>query len=265
VDTYRQKVAFYLDDSETMLGKLIDFLLMGFNVLACVLFVISSYQWNKLAVVTVRLEQITVTIFIIEYLMRLWASEKRLRFIFSFYGLIDIISIIPSFITARELTFLRALKVLRILRFIRYLETQTFFFGRLTKLQLQASRTIFTLMIILFVASGFIFYTEGSSANGQIATFGQAFYFCVITLTTVGFGDFVPVTEAGRAITVIMILGGVILIPWQAGRLVKVLIDTDPSKRLVTCKNCGLMGHDFDASHCKACGSVVYQEYSGEA
>ncbi len=266
MNTYRKKIAFYLDDSETLPGKIIDLVLMGFNVLACVLFVISSYEWNKNSIVTERLEQITVTIFIIEYVLRLWAANKRLRFIFSFYGLIDIISIAPSFIIANELTFLRALKVLRILRFIRYLETQTFFFGKLTKLQLQASRTIFTLMIILFVASGFIFYTEGSSQGAQIKTFDQAFYFCVITLTTVGFGDYVPITEIGRIITIIMIHGGVILIPWQAGRLIKVLIDTtDTSKRHVTCKHCGLTGHDLDASHCKACGAVVYQEYSGEA
>ena len=81
--------------------------------------------------------------------------------------------------------------------------------------------------------------------------FGDAFYFTVVTLTTVGFGDIIPFSEAGRMVTVLMILSGIILIPWQVSRLVRewILI---ASKQDVTCPQCGLRYQDRDASHCKS-------------
>lgn len=261
----RKQIAFYLSDTETLLGKLIDLVLVAINIFACILFVVDSYLGHKAPALISSLEIIVVGFFIAEYVLRVWCDEKPILYVISFYGIIDVVSIFPFFLTNGSLTFLRALKVLRILRFLRYLETQNFFFGKLSKIQLQVARTFFTIIIILFVSSGFIYYVESAGDGRLINTFGDSFYFCVTTLTTVGFGDLVPVTPLGRFFTVIMILFGIVLIPWQAGRLVKVLVESDTNKKKVTCPNCGLTSHDFDASHCKACGSIIYQEYGGEA
>ena len=99
---------------------------------------------------------------------------------------------------------------------------------------------------------------------GAIATTGQvgdAFYFTVVALTTVGFGDITPVSEGGKWVTVIMILSGIILIPWQGGQIIKEWLHS--SKKSITCKKCGLKFHDDDASHCKSCGNIIYQEFEG--
>lgn len=266
--TWKEKISYYLNSNETTAGKIVDLCLIVVNILACGLIVIESYSheqgwplWVKIAEVTV------VTIFSAEYILRVISAEKKLKYIFSIYGLIDLISILPSIITIKGFNFLRALKVLRILRFLRILEDNTFFFGKISRFRLQAVKTVFTVFTILFVSSGFIYFTESTSNNPavMIHTFGDAFYYVVSTLSTVGFGDFVTVTPLGRTFTVIMILSGAILIPWQAGKLVKMLILDEGFKNDATCPKCGLTGHDLDASHCKACGNVIFQKYDGGA
>ena len=265
----QKKIAFYLNDSETSAGKIVDLILLAVNIIACGVYVAGTY-WktknNTTATTFLTLEIIIVTFFSIEYILRIFIAEKKLKYIFSFYGMIDLISILPSFIPGDEFKSLRVLKVLRILRFLRFLETDTFFFGKISKFQLQVLRTIFTVFTILFVSAGLIYSAETISKipNYTIHTFGQAFYFTVTTLSTVGFGDFVPISRLGMAFTVIMIMGGAIIIPWQVGKLIRMLILGDNRKKQITCPQCGMIGHDLDASHCKACGHVIYQEYEGE-
>ncbi len=260
----KERINFYLNDSSTLKGKIIDLTLIVFNLLVCVLFVIDTYLENGLPLFFKIVEFAIVAIFVIEYIIRIWIAKSKLKYIFSFYAIIDILSIIPSVIMLSDLRFLRVLKVLRILRFIRFLETNNFLFGKTTPIQLQAVKTMFTVFTIIFVSTGFIHYAESTCLSANIKTFGDSFYFTVITLSTVGFGDFTPVSQMAKTVTTIMILGGAVLIPWQAGKLVHILIKSDSMKRNVVCKKCGLTKHDSDASHCKACGSIVYQEYEGD-
>jgi len=107
-------------------------------------------------------------------------------------------------------------------------------------------------------------YAESHHDAPLIQTFGDAFYFSVVTLSTVGFGDITPLTVGGRWVTAVMIMGGAILVPFQAGKLVKMMLSGENRKNRATCPQCGLIGHDYDASHCKACGAVIYQEYDNE-
>ncbi len=264
MNNIKTKIEFYLNDSITLQGKIIDLILIGLNLLVCVLFVVDSYLENGLPIFFKIIEFAIVIVFGIEYFLRVWIAKSKIKYIFSFYAMIDIISIIPSVIILYDLRFLRGFKVLRILRFIRFLETESFFFGKITPLQLQAAKTIFTVFTIIFVSAGFIHYAEANCINANIKTFGDSFYFIVITLSTVGFGDFIPVSSMAKVVTTIMILGGAILIPWQAGKLIHILIKNDTIKKNVVCSKCGLTRHDIDASHCKACGSIIYQEYDGD-
>lgn len=255
----KEKTAFYLRDCSTFQGKFTDLLLLAINLSACVLYVYATYTdpqplWLKTA------EFAVFIFFIMEYLIRVWVAESKFSYIFSFYGLIDLFSIIPYLIP--ELRFIRALKVLRILRFLRFLETEEFFFGKISRIQLQAAKTVFTVFTIIFVSAGFIIYPESNSSTSNINTFGESIYFCVITLSTVGFGDLTPVTELGKTFTVIMILGGATLIPYNSYKLIKAIGQSRNENSLV-CEKCGLRNHDSDASHCKACGAVIFRKKKG--
>ena len=264
MENLKSKVAFYLNDSESTIGKIVDLILLGFNLLACTIFVVNCYVDDDILIMDIA-EYSILVVFTVEYVLRVWTAKRRREYVLSFYGMIDLVSILPMIFTFEQFNFLRVLKVLRVLRFLRFLESDTFFFGRISPLQLQVSRTLFTGFTIFFVFSGFIFYAESDAPDAKIKTFGEAFYYCVVTITTVGFGDFVTVTALGRWITLAMILCGAIFIPWQAFKIVRLLIVSENGKRDIVCRNCGLKWHDRDASHCKACGSVIFQEYEGDA
>ncbi|MEA1996292.1 MAG: ion transporter, partial [Gemmatimonadota bacterium] len=255
----KEKIYLYLHDLDTPAGKAVDFILLTVNLTACVLYVVITYQpLDQLPGSLIILEVALVSVFIVEYILRLWVTRgRKVRYIFSFFSIIDLLSILPIFFQVHTAGFLRSLRVLRILRFSRFLETEVFFFGRLTAFRLQAARLFFTIITITFIWAGFIHYAEAGRAGSAIETFADAAYFAIVTISTVGFGDITPTTEAGRWFTVLMILSGIFLIPWQAGRLAQIALSGGKSRRQVTCSRCGLKGHDEDASCCKACGEVL--------
>ncbi len=255
----KERVAFYLDDCTTTAGKLIELSLLAVNLASCVLFVAITYQaLNEVPTVLVLLELGMVAVFTAEYLLRLWTAKSKLRFSLSFFGIVDLLTILPIFFQVHTLGFVRALRALRILRFTRFLETEVFFFGQLSRIQLQIVRVLFTIFTVMFIWAGFIHYAETGAPGGTIHNFGDAFYFAIVTLSTVGFGDIIPVTEMGRWFTALMISSGLVLIPWQAGRLVQMLMEAGTHRNKITCPVCTLVGHASDAAFCRTCGSRLH-------
>lgn len=264
----REKIQFYLIDCKTPAGKLIDISIIFLNVLVCAIFVIDTYPvssglTNGLWIV----EIIIMAFFIVEYLARLYGARKRIRHIINIYSIIDLVAILPFFVmfispeSPLEIGFIRIIRVFRIFRFFRFTADPYFFFGNINLYVLRVVQLLTTLFSIFFVSTGLFWFVE-HAVNSQVNTFGDAFYFTVVALTTVGFGDITPVSVGGRWVTTIMILSGIILIPWQVGKIVKEWVRFSQKKEVV-CSSCGLKYHDQDASHCKSCGQVIYQEYDG--
>ncbi len=264
----REKIQFYLIDCKSIPGKIIDVAIIFLNVLVCILFVIETYPISDATRTFLRNTETTiVTLFIIEYIARLYGSRNRIKHIFNIFSLIDLAAILPILFiffpgaAPLKIGFIRVIRILRIFRFLRFTADPIFFFGTISSRILKIIRLLFTILIIFFVSSGLFWFVE-HSANPEIKNFGDAFYFSVVSLTTVGFGDITPHTDGGRWVTVLMILSGIILIPWQVGQIVKEWIGLS-AKKEATCRQCGLKYHDKDASHCKACGHVIYQEFDG--
>lgn len=269
--TFREHIQFYLIDCKTAIGKGIDIFIILLNLLICSIFVVETYPistaiFNNLW----RIELVVVGFFIMEYFARLYGAKSRLKQLVDVYSIIDLIAILPTVIllliptTSIYIGFIRIIRVfrvLRIFRFLRFAADPYFFFGNITWHFLKVIRLLLTIIIIFFVSSGFFWVVE-SPINPAVSTFGDAFYFTVVALTTVGFGDVTPISTGGRIVTVLMILSGIILIPWQASQIVKEWFFLSRKKRII-CKKCGLKYHDKDASHCKQCGAVIYQEYEG--
>jgi voltage-gated potassium channel len=266
--TLREKIQFYLIDCKTIPGKLIDISIILLNILVCILFVIDTYDISKSTrQLILTIEVIIIIIFIIEYIARLYGARNRIKHIFNIFSLIDLAAILPIFLifiapdASLKIGFIRIIRVLRIFRFLRFAADPIFFFGVISPRLLKVIRLLLTILIIFFVSSGFFWFVE-SGANPEIKNFGDAFYFTVVSLTTVGFGDIIPASDGGRWVTVVMILSGIILIPWQVGQVVKEWFAASVKKEAV-CPQCGLKYHDRDASHCKACGHVIFQEFDG--
>jgi voltage-gated potassium channel len=271
---FRRTLQFYLIDCRTPLGKLIDVAIMLLNLMVCAIPVIETYPISPSTHDLLwRLELFIVAFFVLEYVARLYAAERRLRQLVDVYSIIDLVAIVPtvallilpSFGLSPDLAFLkllRGLRVFRIFRFLRFTADPDFFFGQYTWRFLRVLRLFLTIFMLFFISSG-LFYRVESATNPMVTTFGDAFYFTVVALTTVGFGDIVPISAAGRWLTVAMILTGIVLIPWQAGLIIKAWLRLGV-KRDIICTKCGLRWHDRDASHCKSCGHIIYQEYEGD-
>lgn len=253
---WKERVRFYLVDCSTLPGKAIDAGLVLLNIYTCVAYGLSTYDLGEGVQAFLALsEWVIVVVFAVEYILRFWAAEGRVRHFFHPYTLIDLVSILPVFSTVLDLRFLRVARIVRIFRFLRFLEDETFFFGRLTAMHLRVSRLIFTSVAIVFVASSAMFEAE-KGANPQFTTLGDAVYYTIVTVTTVGFGDITPASSLGKTITILMIAAGVVLIPYHIGQLARHMFFAE-SRRHSICAGCGLSSHERDADYCRRCGAAL--------
>ena len=263
--TFREAVQFYMIDFETPIGKAIDLFIIALNLLVVALFVLNTYDISaNQREMLWWLEKAVVTIFILEYLLRLYGAPHRWGHVKDIYSIIDLVAILPTLILmALPATFfihdirfiqtLRVLTVFRIFRFLRFISQNHLLFGMISQGMINVARLVVSIIIIFFVYSGLFYFVE-NPLNPNVQNFGDAFYFTVVAVSTVGFGDIVPVTQAGRIVTIAMIISGIILIPFQAARIFRAWLTTEREKKLQICPGCGLDRHDSDARYCKKCG-----------
>lgn len=195
---------------------------------------------------------------VIDFAARLWISPNRLKMLTSPFGLIDIVVIISLLapVVGEGLAFLRVARVLRLLRSYVLLDRlrQDFkWFRRNEQIVLSATN----LAVFLFVMTAIVYETQHYT-NPKINNYADALYFTVTALTTTGFGDIVLEGTLGRLIAVVIMIFGVSLFL----RLVQVILR--PDKVNFRCPDCGLLRHDRDAVHCKACGRVLNIPDEGE-
>ena len=221
----RERIHFYFEDIETPLGRAVDFFIIALVIAASVIFVFETYETPPFGrEILERVETVIMSLFVVEYLLRLWVSDQRKRHFFSIYSLIDLLAILPFLFASFHLQILQVFRIFRILRLVRYFQA-THLFARSTGEDIfLAVRLFFTFFCIVFISSGFLFYVEHALNGEEFKTFFDTLYFAIVALTTVGFGDIAPITQWGRVITIIMILSGVIFIPWQLSGLIKRLV-----------------------------------------
>lgn len=267
--TLRETIQFYMIDFQTPLGKAIDIFIILLNLLVVALFVINTYPISISMRLTLwRVEVAAIGFFIIEYILRLYGAPDRWAYVKDIYSIIDLVAIFPTLILLavpvsvayadiRFIQIIRVLAVFRIFRFLRFTTRDHRLFGIIGPEMLNVAKLVTTIIMIFFISSGFFYYVE-SPVNPRVQNFGDAFYFTVVALSTVGFGDIVPISELGRLVTVMMIISGIILIPLQAGRIFREWISVC-ERKIVVCPKCKLERHDIDAAYCKRCGEELQQ------
>jgi voltage-gated potassium channel len=258
-----QKINFYLDDLATPVGKLINIAIAIFVLASAISFVAQTYEISEITRHRLNLlDDIILGVFVFEYFLRLICAEEKLKHLFSLYAIIDLVAILPFFLGAIDVTFIRLLRWFRILRLIRLVESKALFVNKTEDIAILL-RILFTLFAIVFVFSGLVYQIEHPN-NPKFQNFLDAFYFSIFTMTTVGYSDVMPQSDAGKLTTVIMVLTGIALIPVQLGELFKRLVKTaNQSDRIndmikeSICSGCGLSLHDMDAEFCKVCGTKL--------
>ncbi|AFY94088.1 ion transporter [Chamaesiphon minutus] len=254
---FADKISLYLEDIEHPIGKAVNLAIAGLVVVSTGIFIAETYPLSsELRSIFERIDSIVLYIFTIEYLLRFITAQDKLKYLFSFYSLIDLIAILPMLTGITDVSFIRILRWFRILRLLRFIEGKTLL-GNLDREDSSiVTRILFTIFSIIFIYSGLIYQVE-HPVNPKFDTFFDAVYFAVVTMTTVGFGDITPISNAGKFMTVLMILSGIALIPWQLGDLIK-QVAKSANKVNAACPNCQLSSHDLDANFCKRCGTKLH-------
>jgi voltage-gated potassium channel len=253
---WKAKINFWFEDIDTPMGRAVDIIVVTLVFIVSTLFVIKTYPISQeLRYALDMTENIIIFFFIIEYILRMWSAPSKVRHFFKIYSIIDLVAIMPFFFAGGSIDYqiLRVFRVLRFLRLVRYMQGGHFFFMRLNRMNITVIRIAYIILSIIFVSSGMIFYAENGLDGSQIKTFTDAVYFSIVTLTTVGYGDITPISGYGRFITVLIIVSGIVFIPWQIRDLIMQLFSAS-QKTEKECDSCGLGYHELDADHCKKCG-----------
>lgn len=212
------------------------------------------------------LEWVFTLLFTVEYGFRLYSSKSTKGYALSFYGLIDLFSILPTYIAFLwpgsvyliVIRILRVLRIFRVLRLMRYMGEATL----LMRALLQARRKIFVFLyslLTLIVIFGSLMYLVEGNENG-FSSIPQSIYWAIVTITTVGYGDIVPQTVLGQIIAATaMILGyAIIAVPFGivSAEIISEHQKLQGTKRSAPriCNNCNDTGHVEDANYCKNCG-----------
>lgn len=253
--TLKDTIAAYLDDTNRETGGWVTGAIAALTMVSAVIFVIETYPISpELQALLTGIDWLVLCIFMGEYLLRLWTAGWS--YAISPYGLVDVLAISPFVLGLLDMRFVRLLRWLRVLRLIRFLGDRAIL-GRLTAADtLAVVRIVFTIFAIIFIYAGVIFQVEQRYHPETFQSFLDAAYFAVVTMTTVGYGDITPVSDAGRLFTVLMILTGIALIPTQLGDLIRRIVKVSQSMQ-VPCAGCGWTTHDPDAQFCKRCGTAL--------
>lgn len=252
-----KKVAYYLEDFETPIGLAIDLIILVLILLSLGIFIAETYPLSPtIKSYLTGADIVVLCLFSLEYLIRFLGAESKVKFFFSLFSFIDLLAILPLLFGWSDMRFLRIFRWFRLLRVIRFLEFEVFIFRIKTEDGIILTRILLTLFSIIFIYSGLIYQVEHEINPDGLSNFFDSLYFCVVTITTVGFGDITPLSEQGRALTLLMIMTGVAFIPWQISDLVKQLVKT-ANQVQKECSSCGLYWHDADANHCKICGGKL--------
>lgn len=254
-------------ESDTPAGKAFDIAL-----LACILASILVVMLDSVASLHSRyggiffvLEWTFTILFTIEYVLRLICIRKPVRFVFSLLGVIDLLALIPSYLSfifagAQSLLVLRALRLLRIFRIFRLVH----FISEMRFLTVAIGRSLRKISIfILFVLScviilGSVIYLVEDD-NAGFTSIPQSVYWAIVTITTVGYGDVAPATPLGKFIaSFIMLLGyGIIAVPTGIVTTEMAHAFREKGHSQNACPGCGREGHDADARYCKFCGTKL--------
>lgn len=209
-------------------------------------------------------------LFTAEYAMRLLVVRRPLRYAFSAWGIIDLLSILPTYLSLlfpgsqalQVVRILRLLRLFRILKLTQYVEES----GVLVAALWRSRRKIFlflSVVLIIAVIFGALMYVVEGPSHG-FSTIPTGMYWAIVTMGTVGYGDFTPQTPTGRFIASVLILIGYSIIAVPTGIYTAELANSMRDAASGTrghdsrgCPECGLEGHDADARHCRRCGNPL--------
>ena len=265
MSTLKEKVKIIIFGTDTKAGKLFDVVLIISIVLSIITVMLDSIvEYNQQYGHILRMAEWTFTImFTVEYLLRIYSIRRPLSYIFSFFGIIDFLAILPTYLSlfmpgTEVFAIIRVLRVLRIFRVLKLVQ----FMGEADLLMraMIASRRkvfiwLFLVMNIVIILGSVMYLVEGG--NTGFDSIPRSIYWAVVTLTTVGYGNVVPLTSLGQALASFIMVLGYSIIAVPTGIVTSEITFAAKSIKEQRCVVCGKEGLDEHAKFCSNCASKL--------
>ncbi len=252
-------------EADTKKGKFFDVALLVVILISVALVMLESVpviQQNNQQLLKISEWAITI-IFTIEYTMRIIIVKKPFRYIFSFYGIIDFLSVIPTYLSliiigSQSLVVIRVLRLLRVFRILkltRYTQAGKSLARAMWSSRAKISVFVFFVIIIVVIVGTIMYLVEGDGHG--FTSIPRSIYWAIVTLTTVGYGDISPETALGQFLASIVMIMGYAIIAVPTGIVTAEIIKPSFRNNTQVCPECLHDSHEDDATFCKKCGSKI--------
>ncbi|MCP3897942.1 ion transporter [Moraxella sp.] len=265
--TLAERIHVIIEGTDTRTGKFFDVVLLIAIALSVAVAMLDSVlilrlQYGQLFFYA---EWLFTILFTIEYALRLYSAPNRKRYAFSFFGVIDLLALLPSylslfFVGTQYLLVVRILRILRIFRVfkLRSYMQQAGFLAAAFKTSQHKIIVFFLSLLLLVTIFGSVMYVVEGPENGY-TSIPLSIYWAVVTLTTVGYGDISPKTPIGQAIASMVMIMGYAIIAVPTGIFTAELTRTmRPQLHPISCPKCGKFGHASNAKFCDRCGHDLH-------
>lgn len=263
----RNRIHIIIEGTDTRLGKLFDIVLLIAILASVAVVMLDSVLYMRLqyGILFLYAEWFFTILFTIEYALRLFSAPNRLRYAFSFFGIVDLLSVLPSylslmFVGVQYLLVIRVLRILRVFRVLKlkaYMQQAGFLASALRTSQQKITVFFLSLVLLVTIFGSIIYVVEGP--ENCFTSIPLSIYWAVVTMTTVGYGDMSPKTPLGQAIATMVMITGYSIIAVPTGIFTSELArNMRPQLNPVTCPNCGKFGHAVGADFCDRCGHALH-------
>lgn len=270
---FRRKVHEVLFETSTPLGRFFDLVLLGLIILSMLIVIVETIPTieQEYRQVLIVLEWMLTIAFTLEYALRIYTANFPWRYVRSFYGIIDLVSIIPTYLGlflagSHSLSIIRALRLLRVFRILKL--TKYLSQGELIIEALKSSRTkisVFMFFILLMVCIfGSVMYIVEGNAGSGFDSIPRSIYWAIVTLTTVGYGDISPTTPLGQLMASLIMIAGYAVLAVPTGivtaEMTKVSETVDAEIAAEEGRECGRCGETDNkpvARYCMRCGEKL--------
>jgi len=262
---FRDKLLVVIFGTDTKYGKLFDLILLWAIILSVLVVILESMEVIELAIgeFLMILEWIFTIIFTVEYFLRIYVTRHPRRYILSFWGIIDLFSFLPTYIGVffASVHFLVAIRILRLIRIFRILKLTRYFresqeLGKALWASAHRIAVFFLALILIVLIMGSLMYVIEGGQNG-FESIPQSIYWAIITVTTVGYGDVVPVTALGKIVSSIIMIIGYSIIAVPTGIISAEIARSKKDPVRIRCTNCHNIETDAGSKFCRQCGKSL--------
>lgn len=264
--SWRERLHVIIFKTDTPAGRYFDVALIIMILLSVGVVMLDSVDGinARHGTLLLTLEWGFTALFTLEYLARIYVTREPRRYIFSFYGLVDLLAILPTYLSllfanANYLLVIRLLRVLRlfrVLRLSRHISQANLLMHALRQSRQKITVFLFFVMVLVTIFGSLMYVIEGP-ANG-FTSIPKSIYWAIVTLTTVGYGDIAPSTGLGQAVAALVMITGYSVLAVPTGIFTAELAHAmRPRLRHVACEGCGKSEHEESARYCNQCGSAL--------